>query len=447
MPGPPASSESMVRKAIPRCPSTGASAANGGPSSTSSASIIRSTETVSSAHAARLVRAVGWCSIVTLPPVNQTACAAGAITAGAAASTPTDRGARSPTAVPRVAAIRRAVSCTSRHGRRAGAVGSPVVMPCSDRVADSSSVARKRDMSASLRSRPAPTPTERTALSHEPIVRKCRSSGKGAGDGTREGRDGRRAHPGPLGAGIPSTRAAPRQPADRRRRGRAAGGPGRPGTPGAHPERVGRSRARGRHRGQRRGRRRAGPRGRRRGHRDHRDRRGRARRRGALAGSSRRAHRIALRPPRRTADRRRRALDQPAVRAHRARRAALRPRRRRRQGRGDDTPGGAARPRRAPAGRRDPVRRGRGGIRLPHVGGAAGRAPRPAGLRRDRHRRRGQPRGGRARADHQPARAGGRHRRGRDAGAAGALRGVRRAGRGCAHRALPHAGQPARRPR
>ena len=126
----------------------------------------------------------------------------------------------------------------------------------------------------------------------------------------------------------------------------------RPRTAGAHPQHLGRPRARRRHPAQRRGRRRAGPGGR--GGR----RRGSSRPTGgapavvahwpAPAG---RADRAALRPPRRPAHRRRRALDQPAVRADRARRPPLRPRRRRRQGRRDDPPRRAARLRRPPAGR------------------------------------------------------------------------------------------------
>ena len=58
---------------MPRSASTGASASKGGPSTTSAASIILRTETVSSAHAARSVRTVGWCSMVTLPPQSHTA--------------------------------------------------------------------------------------------------------------------------------------------------------------------------------------------------------------------------------------------------------------------------------------------------------------------------------------------------------------------------------------
>jgi hypothetical protein len=82
------SSASIVRNGMPRSVRTGASASNGGPSTTSAASIILRTETVSSAQAARSVRAVGWCSIVTLPPQSHTAWASGAICTGSPASTP-----------------------------------------------------------------------------------------------------------------------------------------------------------------------------------------------------------------------------------------------------------------------------------------------------------------------------------------------------------------------
>ena len=78
-----------------------------------------------------------------------------------------------------------------------------------------------------------------------------------------------------------------------------------------------------------------------------------------------RADRPALRPPRRPAHRRRRAVDHAAVRARRARRPPARPRCRRRQGGRDDPPRRAAGLRRPPAGRRHAVRRGRGGVRAP----------------------------------------------------------------------------------
>ena len=44
------------------------------------------------------------------------------------------------------AAIRRAVACTSGHVRRTGAFGSPVVIPRDERAAESSNIARNRDM-------------------------------------------------------------------------------------------------------------------------------------------------------------------------------------------------------------------------------------------------------------------------------------------------------------
>ena len=223
----------------------------------------------------------------------------------------------------------------------------------------------------------------------------------------------------PAGRVARHDRAAPTRPdhagarPPRGRRKRAAGRARRSRTTRADPQHLGRPRARRGHPAQRRGRRRAG---RRRGRGRCHGRRGRgrrARRRRPLARPAGRAHRPALRPPRRPAHRRRRAVDDAAVRADRARRSPLRPRRRRRQGRRDDPPRRAAGLRRAPAGgghrcssraRRSPARR-----RSPRC--CASTATR--WRRRHRHRRLGQPRGRRPGAHHEPARAGGRRRRGR----------------------------------
>ena len=154
------SSASIVRNGMPRSVRTGASASNGGPSTTSAASIILRTETVSSAQAARSVRAVGWCSIVTLPPQSHTAWASGAIATGSPASTPTAEPAVSPgrpsCPARRAAAIASARSWTSGQVRRTGSRGSPVTMPWADRDADSSNVARNRDMSAAYGPPPDP---------------------------------------------------------------------------------------------------------------------------------------------------------------------------------------------------------------------------------------------------------------------------------------------------
>ncbi len=143
------------RHGIPCCDSTDASASNGAPSSTSFAPIIVSTPTVSFAQSARSVRAVGWCSIVTLPPTSQTACAAGAIVAGSPASTPTADPRPMPASSVSTPAARLAVWWISGQDRRTGVRGSPVVMPCGEPAPVASNVVRNRDMAASLR-RPKP---------------------------------------------------------------------------------------------------------------------------------------------------------------------------------------------------------------------------------------------------------------------------------------------------
>ena len=201
-------------------------------------------------------------------------------------------------------------ACTSGHGRRTGVLrlaGGHAVR--SDRAAESSSIARNRDMVSEPTVRPARRPDAVLPTG------RVRAAGVGiARCGAAERTD------------LPpnSSTAASRRAARRARR---------PRTAGAHPQHLGRSGARRRHPAQRRGRRRAGP-GRRRGRRRRSSRPTAARPPSrALARPGRRPDGAALRPPRRPAHRRRRALDQPAVRADRARRPALRPRRRRRQGR------------------------------------------------------------------------------------------------------------------
>jgi hypothetical protein len=74
---------------MPCASSTGAIGSNGAPTITRRASIMRSTRSVSSRHTSRSVRAVGWCSMVMLPPASQIAWATGAICTGAPASTAT----------------------------------------------------------------------------------------------------------------------------------------------------------------------------------------------------------------------------------------------------------------------------------------------------------------------------------------------------------------------
>ena len=318
------------------------------------------------------MRPVGWCSIVTLPPVSQTACAAGAIAAGSAASTPTEAGARPSVAVSRVAAIRQrgrvhlAPGAADRGLRFAGghAVLGPVrrVQQHRQEAGHAAEPTVPSPLAAEPRSRSPRARCHRiggvaetsAALPDSPVTAAVAAALPGArADLERLVR-------------IPSIWADPAHAADTAASAeavaelaRAAGAAdveiisadgGAPAVlahwpaPGRHPD-------------------------------------------GA-----------ALRPPRRAAHRRRRALDQPAVRADRAGRPALRPRRRRRQGRGDDPPGRAARLRRPPAGRGDAVRRGRGGVRLAHPHRRCWPSPpRRAQLRRHRHRRLGQPGGRRAR--------------------------------------------------
>ena len=164
------SRSSSRRHGMPCSASAGASASKGAPSSTSRAPIIVSTPTVSFAHSARSVRGVGWCSIVTLPPRSQTACAAGAIAAGSPASTPTAEPCPMPAAAS-APAPRRAVSWISGHDRRTGVRGSPVVMPWGEPAPVASSVVRNRDMTASVRRRKRPALCSRPCTNAQLVYR------------------------------------------------------------------------------------------------------------------------------------------------------------------------------------------------------------------------------------------------------------------------------------
>ena len=85
-----ASSRSVIlRTLMPFSSSTGIATRNGSETMTALASIMPMTFMVSSAHTARSVRGVGWCSIVRLAPRIHSAWAVGAISTGKPASTPT----------------------------------------------------------------------------------------------------------------------------------------------------------------------------------------------------------------------------------------------------------------------------------------------------------------------------------------------------------------------
>ena len=133
----------------------------------------------------------------------------------------------------------------------------------------------------------------------------------------------------------------------------------------------------------------------------------------AQARAGGRADGAALRPPRRAARERPRRVGLPALRADRARRPALRPRRRRRQGRhrGPPRPPSARSATTSASASRcsSRARRRSGSDTLPDL---LARAPRLPRRRRHRDRRLRQLGHRRARADHQPARAGPRRRRG-----------------------------------
>ena len=126
--GSAASRSATLRTLMPFSSRTGAATRKGSEMMTASASIMPMTFMVSSAHTARSVRGVGWCSIVRLAPRIHTPWAVGAISTGKPASTPT----ASPCPTPAAAsppAIRRARSCTSSQVCRTGSCGSPVTMP------------------------------------------------------------------------------------------------------------------------------------------------------------------------------------------------------------------------------------------------------------------------------------------------------------------------------
>ncbi|COW64172.1 Uncharacterised protein [Mycobacterium tuberculosis] len=95
---------------------------------TTLASIMPMTVMVSSAHTAKSVRGVGWCSMVRLAPRIHRACAVGAISTGKPASTPTTSPRPTPAAA-RPPAMQRARSWTSPQVWRTGMCGSPVTMP------------------------------------------------------------------------------------------------------------------------------------------------------------------------------------------------------------------------------------------------------------------------------------------------------------------------------
>lgn len=91
---------------------TGMATRKGSETTTAFASIMPMTFMVSSAHTARSVRGVGWCSMVRLAPRIHRPCAVGAISTGKPASTPTASPGPMPAAA-RPPAMRRARSCTS----------------------------------------------------------------------------------------------------------------------------------------------------------------------------------------------------------------------------------------------------------------------------------------------------------------------------------------------
>lgn len=122
------SRSAMLTTPTPPAARAAAAPSNGGPTITNPAWITLSTDAVSRAKLPMSVRAVGWCSIVTDPPASHTACAAGAMSAGAAASTATAEPARTPLSA-RTEAIVSARLRIARHGVLIGVCGSPVIMP------------------------------------------------------------------------------------------------------------------------------------------------------------------------------------------------------------------------------------------------------------------------------------------------------------------------------
>ena len=377
--------------------------------------------------------AVGWCSIVTLPPQSHTAWASGAIVTGSPASTPTAAPraspvGRRPAPARSAAAIAGAARGPRAHVRRTGSRGSPVAMPCGEPAGGVQQRRQEPGHVRSLRTNAPPRPPHPNSPSLGGGRRRV-----GSGDMTESPGPGMTVSESELRAAldgvvpgaradlerlvrIPSIWADPAHADDTRRsaeavaelaRGAGAADVRIVAAEGGAPAVVAHWPAPA----------------------------------GAPTVLLYAHHDV---QPTGGDD----AVDEPAVRARpsatAASTAAAPPTTR--PGvmthlavlRAYDGP---------PAGRGHPVHRGRGGVRLAHAHRAARRAPRRAGLRRHRHRRLGEPRRRRPGAHHEPARARGRGRRGVDAGAAGALRRVRRPGRRRAHRAVPHARDPARRAR
>ena len=110
--GSDASRSATVRTVMPISSSTGMATRKGSETMTALASIMPMTVMVSSAHTARSVRGVGWCSMVRLAPRIHSPWAVGAISTGRPASTPM----ASPRPMPAAArppAMQRARSWTS----------------------------------------------------------------------------------------------------------------------------------------------------------------------------------------------------------------------------------------------------------------------------------------------------------------------------------------------
>lgn len=107
---------------------TGAAASNGADTMTALAPIMSTTLRVSSAHTARSVRGVGWCSIVSEAPRIHTAWIAGAISTGMPTNMPMASSGPSPApASPPATCLARSWTCFQVC--RTGVSGSPVTMP------------------------------------------------------------------------------------------------------------------------------------------------------------------------------------------------------------------------------------------------------------------------------------------------------------------------------